>query len=158
MMALDSSPRRFAPDFTSLNLAAGNSHDAIRELHSGLCRHESVGSSDEFLKALMNRHALGMNCIDSVVALPHARTPAVNRIVFAIGRSPMGVYFDKQHPSIRLVLLVGAPIDAVTEYLRWTAHLVRALRSCAVRDALLNAADREAFNAVCSLYLSVPRP
>lgn len=158
LMALDTSPHRPVPDFVSLSLAAENSYDVIRELHSGLSHHDAVGSPDKFLKALLDRHALGMNCIDAVIALPHARTPAVNQIVFAIGRSPAGVYFDEQHPSIRLILLVGAPVDAVAEYLRWTAHLVRALRSSSVRDALLNAADKEAFNAVCSLYLSVPKP
>lgn len=139
------------PDGINLGLTAKTGPEAITELHAGLRTRSAVADSPLFLRELLARHRVGSNCLDQEIALPHARTAAVSQFVFAIGRSSAGIFFDEQHPSVRLVLLVGVPVDAVTEYLRWTAHFVRTLRSLSVREALLTTPNPEAFDALCFL-------
>lgn len=141
------------PGVINLNLTARTAPEAIRELHSGLSASTVISDAAVFLRDLLARQALGANCLDQEIALPHARTLAVNKFVLGIGRSADGVFFDEQHSAIRLVIMVGVPIDAVTEYLRWTAHLVRALRSPTVREALLTAPTVDVFKGVCSLCI-----
>lgn len=138
-------------DFLNLNLAARTASEVIRELHDGVSGADGVTDSDSFLQALFDRQALGVNCLDAEIALPHARTTAVSRFILAIGRSANGVAFEGQYPAIRLVLLIGVPRDAVSEYLRWTAYLIRSLRSETFRQALLTARSEHEFHGVWSL-------
>lgn len=142
------------PDYLNLRLAAKTGADAVRELHAGIGRTQPVTDSSSLLRDLLARHAQGGSCLNRVVALPHARTAAVNRCVLAIGRSETGVDFDKQHHDIRLVVLTGVPIDAVTEYLKWTAHLVRTLRQEEIRRALFAAQTEAAFREIWRRHLT----
>jgi len=147
-----------SPDFINLRLGATTAPEALRELHGGLVGNAAVDDAELFLRQLLERHALGANCFSQEIAVPHARTTAVNRIVLAIGRSSTGVFFDEKNPSIRLVLLIGVPINAVTEYLRWMSNLARTLRSPLAKEALINAPDTEAFKTVCSLCIPQTKP
>jgi len=135
------------PDVINLDLKAKSAEQAIAELHGGLATNNAVIDSSRLIDEFLIRHAMGSSCLDHEVALPHVRTLAVKRIVFAAGRSQSGLAFDAEHPAIRLVFLIGVPTAATAEYLRWVARLARTLRSPSYRSALINASDADAFNA-----------
>lgn len=128
----------------------------MRQLHKSVASVEGVLDDTRFLRDLLSRQALGANCLDHEIALPHVRTPAVRRIVLAVGRSSSGIAFDAEHPAIRLVFLIGVPSAATAEYLRWVAQLASTLRTASLRRALLNASNEEEFRSFWNL--SIERP
>ena len=133
------------PDAIALDLEAGSGEAAVRRLHAELVRGAADGIVDAqaFLADVLARMQVASVCIAPDVALPHARTPAVSRLVLAIGRTRTPVAFDAGHPGVRLILLVGTPRNAVTEYLQVVAAWSRIMRNPTARAAL-DAAETEA--------------
>ncbi len=136
------------PECINLDLTSTEGPGAIRELHEQLCRARTVREPALLLYDLLQRHALGSSCIDAEVAMPHARTFAVDDFALVIGRSAAGVAFDTNHRSVRLVVLVVGPAPMVQEYLRCTVLLVNRLRNASLRRELFGAVTREEFCAI----------
>ncbi len=136
------------PDAVTLDLPAGTGDAAIRFLHGKLSGVPAVKQAEVFFKDLIERASVSSVCIASDIALPHARTAAVDRLVLAVGRSTGPVAFDPEHPEIRLVFLIGTPKQAVTDYLQLVAAISRLLKNEKVRTALLKASTGEEFRAV----------
>jgi PTS system fructose-specific IIC component len=136
------------PEAINLNVIAKNATDALKELHAGLSQSAAITDNALFLRELLARQALGSNCLDQEVALPHVRTLAAKRIVLAVGRSGPGVAFDETHPSIRLIFLVGVPTAAASEYLRCVALLARMLRNPSLRKTFFEAMTPDEFRSV----------
>ena len=138
-----------APDVVVTDLRAASGEEAIRALHQRLrASTPDVEDSELFLKDLLERAALSSVCIADDVALPHARTASVKRIVLAVARTVAPVAFDPEHPGVRLIFLIGTPKAAVTEYLQTVAALSRLLKNRETRTALLAAGTEADFRAV----------
>ncbi len=138
-----------APDVVVTDLRVTSGEEAIRALHQRLrAATPDVKDAAEFLKDLLARAAISSVCIAADVALPHARTAAVNRIVLAVARTAAPVAFDAEHPGVRLVFMIGTPKAAVAEYLQTVAALSRLLKNGDTRAALLAAPTEADFRAV----------
>ena len=139
------------PDVVLLDLPARPGEEAIRALHRRLAAEsDAVTDAPRFLDELLERMRIAPVCIAEDIALPHARTDAVRRLVLGVARAPEGIAFDAAHPRVQLVFLIGTPKSAVTEYLRVVAALTRLLRPPAARAALMAAADEAEFRALLS--------
>ncbi len=146
------------PDVVLLDLAAATGEDAVRSLHAALAaRSGLVTDAPRFLTELLDRMRLSPVTIAEDVALPHARTDAVSRLVLAVARMAAGVAFDAEHPGVRLVFLIGTPRDAVTEYLRVVAALTRRLRDPAARSGLMTATDENEFRSMLASRAAAKR-
>jgi mannitol/fructose-specific phosphotransferase system IIA component (Ntr-type) len=89
-----------------------------------------VNDGERLLRDILERVIVAPVCIAADVALPHARTTAVDRIVLGVARiAAPGVGFDGEHPAIRLMFMIGTPRRPVEEYLRLVAALSRLLRT-----------------------------
>ena len=138
-----------SPDVVTLDLRASDGEEAIRALHQRLrATTPEVKDAAEFLKALLERAAVASVCIAEDVAMPHARTAAVGRILLAVARTAAPVAFDAEHPAVRLIFLIGTPKAAVAEYLQTVAALSRLLKNSVTRAALLAAPTEAEFRAV----------
>lgn len=137
------------PDIVKLDLTANSREAALRSLHADLAKVEGVVEPDRFLLDLLERAMVAPVCIAADVALPHARTNAVDRIVLGVARlAAPGVGFDGEHPSVRLMFMVGIPRQQVEEYLQLVAAISRLLRSDSARPDLLAAKTEEQFRAL----------
>jgi mannitol/fructose-specific phosphotransferase system IIA component (Ntr-type) len=146
------------PDTVMSGLRAADAEEAIRLVHVQLCAATpAVKNPPELLKALVERARLSSVCIAPEIALPHARTDAVERMVLAVAGAPEGIAFDAEHPAIRLVFLIGTPRQAVAEYLQMVATLSRWLKTPGIREALLAARTEPEMKAVLS-RAAVPKP
>lgn len=136
------------PDAVLLDLEATSREGALRILHGELARDAAVTDPERFLRDVLERVMLSSVCIAPEVALPHARTTAVSRIVLGVARlaSP-GVGFDGEHPGIRLLFLIGTPREQVDAYLKLVAALSRLLRSEGALAGLLGAKTEGEFRA-----------
>jgi mannitol/fructose-specific phosphotransferase system IIA component (Ntr-type) len=139
------------PDAVVLDLDAETGADAVRALHARLAEvSDAVVDAPKFLQDLNQRMLLAPVCIADDVALPHARTDAVSRIVIAVARTRQPIPFDSTHPAVRLLFLIGTPKDAVTGYLQAVAALSRILRKPGTRTGLYSATDETEFRALLS--------
>ena len=82
--------------------------------------------------------------IGDEIAIPHARTDAVNQLIIAIGRSTNGVEFESlDGRKVKLLFLMGTPKGSVSHYLKMLAQLTRLLKREPFREKLLEAQDGE---------------
>ena len=134
------------PDAVVLDLRAASGEEAIRVLHGRLgAAGGAVTDAPRFLDDLLDRARVASVCIGDELALPHARTEAVGRMVLAVGRAAGDIAFDAEHPGIRLVFLIGTPKAAVRDYLQVVAALSRLLKDPATRAALLTTPTEQEF-------------
>ena len=137
------------PDALILELAVNSREAAICGLHARLALCPAVKDAPQFLHGLLERAMLAPVCIAPDVALPHARTDAVERVVLGVARvvAP-GVGFDAEHPHVRLAFMVGTPKQQVEEYLLAVAAITRLLKTEGVRAGLLAARTDAEFVAL----------
>lgn len=146
------------PDALALDLWATSGEAAIAELHGHLGSGAgAIKDQPRFLADLLERMRLASVCIAEEIAMPHARTAAVDRMVLAVGRCVQPVAFDADHPRVRLVFLIGTPKEAAADYLKLVAGLSRRLKSAATRKALLAAPSEGEFLAILARGAEVKR-
>ncbi|MDB6167683.1 MAG: putative IIA-like nitrogen-regulatory protein PtsN [Verrucomicrobia bacterium] len=137
------------PDALILDLVANSREAALCTLHAQLAASPAVKDAPLFLHGLLERAMLAPVCIAPEVALPHARTTAVERVVLGVARiAAPGVGFDAEHPQVRLVFMVGTPKQQVEEYLLSVAAITRLLKTDGVRAGLLTARTEAEFRAL----------
>jgi len=132
-----------------LDLVVNSREASLRAVHGALAAHPAVRDRERFLRDVLERVMLASVCIAPDIALPHARTDAVSRIVLAAARiAAPGVGFDGEHPHVRLVFLIGTPRAAVDAYLRLVARISRVMKAGDTLAHLLAAPDEKSFRAV----------
>jgi len=118
-------------------------HDVARLLDG----HPDVANFAGFYEELLARDRLDTTCLGNGVALPHARTEHVKKIVMAVGRSDAGIPFDDKGEIVKLFFVLGTPKSKPGDYLAVVSALCKLLRDPADRAAFLAAPTPEAFIA-----------
>lgn len=136
-----------------LDLKASTKQEAIEELGEAMQGVRGVKDHGRFIKDVIDRERLGTTGIGDGVAIPHARSDAVDRLIIAFGRSEKGVQFDSlDGKPATLIFLMGTPASDVQPYLRTLAHLSRLLRKEEVRKSLLEAKDASRIIEALGVY------
>src|SRR5436305_5665853 len=120
---------------------------ALNEVARLLEGHPDVTNFPGFYDELLARDRLDTTCLGNAVALPHARTEHVKKIVMAVGRSDAGIPFDADGEIVKLCFVLGTPKTKPGDYLAVVSSLCKLLRDPADRQALLTAPTPEAFIA-----------
>lgn len=120
---------------------------ALNEIARQLEGHPEVANFAGFYDELLARDRLDTTCLGNGIALPHARTEHVKKIVLAVGRSDAGIPFDDSGEIVRLVFVLGTPKTKPGDYLAVVSALCKILKDPADRASFLNAATPEAFIA-----------
>ena len=131
----------------ALQLQATKRTGALHEVAALLGDHPDVANFDGFYQELLARERLDTTCLGNEVALPHARTEHVKKIVLAVGRSDAGVFFENSNQTVRLIFLLGTPKSNPGDYLQVVGTLCRLIKDQTARDALFAAPTPEAFIA-----------
>jgi mannitol/fructose-specific phosphotransferase system IIA component (Ntr-type) len=135
------------PSRITLSLQSGKRTAAIHEVARLLETHPDVVNHAGFYQELLARDRIDTTCLGNEVALPHARTEHVKKIVVAVGRSDSGVLFENSNQNVRLMFVLGTPKNNPTDYLILVGALCRLIKDEANRAALLAAPTPEAFIA-----------
>ena len=123
-----------------LDLKPGSKDKTIRRLAEVFRNQSEISDFDKFLSDVFEREELGTTGIGLGLALPHARTQAVNSFVIAIGRIDEGMDFNSlDGEPVKLIFLMGTPKEEVQGYLKILAHLTRILKKESFRASLLEA-------------------
>jgi mannitol/fructose-specific phosphotransferase system IIA component (Ntr-type) len=134
-------PRRI-----SLAVQATERIPALREVASLFAGYPAVTDFEGFCADLFARDLLDTTSLGNGIAVPHARTEHVDRIVLAVGRSDLGVPFDGGE-TVRLMFMLGTPHSKPGDYLQTLGALCKILKDPAHRAALLTAATPADFIA-----------
>ena len=122
------------------DLRGGDAASVISELTKTLHTEGVVTDSLSFYHAALNREFLAPTQVSHVVAFPHARSPVVTRLAFAVGRSLKPITWSKQGDTARLIFLVAIPPSTAGPYLALMSAFSCLIRNPGLRDDVLNAA------------------
>jgi mannitol/fructose-specific phosphotransferase system IIA component (Ntr-type) len=136
-----------APDRIQLDLQSAKRTNAINEVARLLENHPDIVNFQGFYHELLARERLDTTCLGNEIALPHARTEHVRKIVIAVGRSKAGVHFENSNQNVRLMFVLGTPKSNPGDYLMLVGSLCRLIKEAPQREALFAAQTPAAFIA-----------
>jgi mannitol/fructose-specific phosphotransferase system IIA component (Ntr-type) len=135
------------PSRIALHVQSTKRTAALNEIAKQLEGHPDVANFAGFYDELLARDRLDTTCLGNAVALPHARTEHVKKIVLAVGRADNGIPFDANGEIVRLFFVLGTPKTKPGDYLAVVSALCKILKDPADRATFLNAPTPEAFIA-----------
>jgi PTS system nitrogen regulatory IIA component len=118
--------------------------DVIKELVDTLIEAGDVEKRhcNKLIEALMARESLGSTAIGQGIAIPHAKSDSVTKLVAAFGLSKKGVDFDSlDGEMVNIFFLLLAPQDSAGPHLKALARISRLLKDKYFRDNLRMCAD-----------------
>jgi PTS system fructose-specific IIA component/PTS system nitrogen regulatory IIA component len=130
------------------DLKATDKRGVIRELIHALVEAGEVPekSAPSILASMMGRENLGSTGMGRGVALPHAKSGSVDRVMCAFGRSREGVDFSAlDGEAVHLVFLEVSPGDPASakEHLKAMSRMCERLRSDTTCRFLMEAEGRD---------------
>ena len=135
------------PERVKLPLAGRTKDEVLRELVDVVVPDQDQSVRDAIVESLNEREALLSTGVGDGVAIPHARTPLLDRLLIGVGVAHDPVEFDALdgHP-VELVFLLLGPESAGAAHLKALGRISRLLRREHFRDALREAPDAGALH------------
>jgi fructose-specific phosphotransferase system IIA component len=132
------------PEVVKVPLESSTKVDVIRELIQILKDTGKIDDVESVFDAIMAREAQGSTGLEDGIAIPHAKTPAVDTLTAALGISAGGIDFDAMDgkPSHLFFLILGAP-DQSGPHIEALAEIARLARSKSFCDMLTHAGSAE---------------
>ena len=128
------------PDLILLDLPALDKSEALAQIAARLSEKKLISDRDEFLSDVNKREVQGCTAIGRCLAIPHARSKTLKKIIVAMARLRAGVDFSAEDGEpVRLIFLIGTPEDRAGEYLKVLARLSKLLKENGLRKELLKA-------------------
>lgn len=127
--------------------------DVIRELVDALINSGDIEKKcrNKLIDALMNRESLGSTAIGQGIAIPHAKSDCVEKLVAAFGLSKKGVDFDSLDGELAYIFfLLIAPQDSAGPHLKALARISRLLKDKYFRDTLRACEDEKSLLKIIS--------
>jgi fructose-specific phosphotransferase system IIA component len=118
------------PEVIKVPLVSTTKPEVIRELVELLRDAGKISDMEQVYDALMKRESLGSTGLEQGIAVPHAKTTAVNSLTVALGISPKGIDFQAIDgaPS-KLFFLLLAPPDQSGPHIEALADIARITKS-----------------------------
>ncbi|MDD5568062.1 MAG: PTS sugar transporter subunit IIA [Candidatus Omnitrophica bacterium] len=127
--------------------------DVIKELVDSLIAAGDIEKRcrGKLIESLMAREALGSTAIGQGIAIPHAKSDCVEKLVAAFGLSKKGVDFDSLDGELAYIFfLLVAPQDSAGPHLKALARISRLLKDKYFRDTLRSCEDDKAVIKIIS--------
>ncbi|MCK4351743.1 MAG: PTS sugar transporter subunit IIA [Candidatus Krumholzibacteria bacterium] len=140
------------PGNIKLGLEGQRKDEVIEELVELLVESCNVSDSDTILNAVLSREREGSTGLEKGVAIPHAKSDAVNKLCIAIGISKDGIDFEALDgkPS-QLFFLMVAPTGESGPHVQAIAKIVKMIKIDRFRSKLLKAKQpQEVIDAIVS--------
>ena len=114
--------KQISPQRVVLNLVSRTKEDAIRELVQAVSSSHKIHDKEELFKRTLEREQIEVTGIGEGVAIPHARTDAVEGICVCLGISPKGIdYGSIDDKPVHILILLAASESAHEAYLNTLA-------------------------------------
>jgi PTS system nitrogen regulatory IIA component len=127
-----------SPVKISLNLYGTTKETIINELLDIIAAQEKLPDRTAVLKDLMNREQTMSTAIPNGIAIPHAKTNAVQELSVAIGIKKSGLDFDSAlDDKTRIIILVLAPPEKSKTLYEFLLVITTALSDDTLRSKIL---------------------
>lgn len=137
------------PARIDLNCQIASKKRLMEHIASMLSRRTEIDGQSVF-RVLVERERLGSTGVGHGVALPHGRMADIDKAILAL--ATLNEPLDYQSPDdqdVRIVVGLLVPENANDAHLQILSHLAQILNQAGLRDALLQANDRnEIFSAL----------
>lgn len=134
-------------------LKTSKKEDVIKELVDALINAGEIEkrNRNKLIEALMDREELGSTAIGQGVAIPHAKSDCVGKLISAFGLSSKGVDFDSlDGEPVYILFLLVAPQDSAGPHLKALARISRLLKDKYFRDNLRACKDDKSIIKIIS--------
>jgi PTS system nitrogen regulatory IIA component len=121
------------------DVKSAKKEDVIREMVDVLVNSGDIekNNRNKLIDALMERESLGSTAIGQGIAIPHAKSDCVTKLVLAFGLSKKGVDFDSlDGEKVYIFFMLVAPQDSAGPHLKALARISRLLKDKYFRDGL----------------------
>lgn len=137
-------------DSLLLELKKGSKKDVIEQLVSFLLDSGGERDRDGIVKALLDRESIGSTGIGNGVAIPHAKTDAVDSLRVVYAYSEPGVDYEAvDGKPANFFFMVVSPTDEASAQLRLLARISRLMGNRLLRNELKEADNpKEAIEAI----------
>lgn len=134
----------FTANNITLNLQAHNKISAINEIVDLLNNNNILNDKEQYKTAILKRESESTTGIGFGIAIPHAKSDAVNQAAVAIAISPTGVDFESaDNTPVKIIFMIAVPNDANDMHLQILAKLSRKLINPVFRNQLINSQSTE---------------
>lgn len=130
----------------SADLKSTSKKDVIEELVGLLIDAGAVEKKykNKVLEVLIAREALGSTAIGQGIAIPHAKSDCVKKMVGCLGVSKSGINFDSlDGEPAHIFFLLIAPVDSAGPHLKALARISRLLKDKFIRESLKSVKDEK---------------
>ena len=129
-----------------LEMTSSSKSEALVELVELLCSAYKLKEREIILEALIAREEKQSTGIGMGLAVPHAKTPVVDRLYVAFGRSADGIEFDSvDGPKARIFFILVSPRDVSGPHIKALAGISRLIKQEDFRNSLLACPDTDSF-------------
>ena len=131
-------------DVIFLDLEATDRLDVILKIAERLKDQDAVKDVNVLIEDAVKREEELATGLEHGIAMPHARTGAVSRILCAVARLSKPIDFQAPDGNLSdLVFFSAVPPEGLDSYLHYTAALVRKLANEEIREKLRHAKNSE---------------
>jgi PTS system fructose-specific IIC component/PTS system nitrogen regulatory IIA component len=143
----------FPPAFIKAGLEAEDKEEAFEELVDQFCQGAKNNARDEILEALLEREAKMSTGIQQGIAIPHAKTNAVDQVYGVLGISRRGIDYEAlDGKPVHLLFMLLAPPQHSEEHLRLLKRLAELLGNPQFYTDLLDQRDPQGAYGVIKKY------
>lgn len=137
-----------APDAIGLHLASTAKEDLLLEVIQLL--HLDDEATQALFKIAKRRENLGSTGVGRGVAIPHCRSPVMDRLRLAFGRSVAGVDFHAidDQPVHFIFLIAAPPVEVSNQYLPVLARIAQFAKEPDVPERMAKVGTVEEFLAL----------
>ena len=133
----------------TLDLVASTKMEAIDKMVDLVGNSGNLNNKEEYKKAIIAREEMSTTGIGEGVAIPHAKTKAVNKACLASGVSKDGIDYESFDGSLsNLFFMIAAPDGANDTHLEVLSRLSTILMDEEFRNSLINATSVDEFIAL----------
>ena len=123
--------------------------EVLRELVELVAAENADADVEAILASVREREEVLSTGIGGGIAIPHGKTPQVNRLTLVAGVASEGIEYDAlDGKPVRLFFLLVGPESASGAHVKALSRISRMLRREDLRSQLANAASPDAFVGV----------
>lgn len=131
-------------DTINLNLESKNKNAIIKELYSNLKKTGLIKDEEQGINDIFTREEMGSTGIGKRVALPHAKTKAVDELIITFGISRNGVTYNSlDDENVNIFFMFLCPENKTQEYLKILARISRLIKEKRFVENLMKAVSSE---------------
>jgi fructose-specific phosphotransferase system IIA component len=139
--------------YIKLQLENCTKKEIIQELVELLAQSNKLKDKKSFLNLILKREKLGSTGIGNGLAIPHAKSDAVDDFAIAFGRQSIGVDFGAlDGEQTFLFFMLASPIDNVGGHLKILADISHFVKDKFIIECLKKAKDEDEILEIITRY------